>query len=144
MIPTIIILLGALYWLLRETDYLRVRLLVGEPAKPKYARYKAYNMMRKGKPSWNDSPLYEGNNYPEGYSPNGEPEYIVVLNPGIKDVLCGWEWLDKHCASMVDYQPKVEMAIGGVRYNMTIKQPTIIKDVMRVNHLTRKQKAVYA
>jgi hypothetical protein len=141
MIPTIIILLGALYWLLRETDYLRVRLLVGELAKPKYARYKAYNGFNKRSEY---TRLHEGNNYSEGYSPNGEPEYIVVLNPGIKDVLCGWEWVDKHCAAMVDYQPKVEMQIGGVRYNMTIKQPAIIKDVMRVNHLTRKQKLAYA
>jgi hypothetical protein len=143
MIPTIIILLGALYWLLKETDWLRIRLLVGEPVKPKYARYKAYNALTKRK-FYDGGALHEGNNYPGGYSPNGEPEYIVVLNPNITDILCGWEWLDKHCAAMVDYQPKVEMAIGGVRYSMTIKQTAIIKDVMRVNHLTRKQKLAYA
>lgn len=143
MIPTIIILLGALYWLLKETDYLRVRLLVGAESKPKYARYKAYNSLTKRK-YYDGGTLHEGNNYPEGYSPNGEPEYQIVLNPGIDNILCGWDWLNYHVADMVDYQPKVEMAIGGVRYNMTIKQPAIIKDVMRVNHLTRKQKLEYA
>ena len=143
MLATIIIITLALTWLFYETDFMRVRLLVGEPAKPKYARYKAYNALTKRK-FYDGRALHEGNNYPEGYSPNGEPEYIVVLNPGIDNILCGWEWLNKHCASMVDYQPKVEMAIGGVRYNMTIKQPAIIKDVMRVNHLTRKQKLAYA
>lgn len=45
---------------------------------------------------------------------------------------------------LADYKPQVELAIAGVRYNMTIKQPAIIKDVMRVNHLTRKQKLAYA
>ncbi len=144
MIATIIIVSLAMTWLGYESDWMRVRLLVGEPVKPKYARYKAYNMLRKGKPRWNDSPIYEGNNYLEGYSPNGEPEYIVVLNPGITDVLCGWEWLDKHCASMVDYQPKIYLDLDGVRYNMTIKKSSALNEVMKANHLTRKQQIAYA
>jgi hypothetical protein len=36
------------------------------------------------------------------------------------------------------------MAISGVRYNMTFKDQKIIKDVMRVNKLTKKQKQAYA
>jgi len=35
------------------------------------------------------------------------------------------------------------MAIGGVRYNMHIKQPSIIKDIMKANKLTKKQKLAY-
>jgi len=144
MIVLIIISL-AFTWLLYETDYLRVRLLVGHPPyPPKYARYEAYNIYTRRKPSWNDKPLYEGGNLPADYSPNGEPCYQVILNPGIKNILCGWDWLNEHCADMVDYQPKVEMTMGGVRYNMTIKQPAIIKDIMKANRLTRKQKLAYA
>ena len=144
MIPAIIIISLAFFWLLVETDYMRVRLLVGAISKPKYARYEVYNFLKSRKPSWNDKPIYEGGNLPEGYTPNGEPKYTIILSPGIDNVLCGFDWLNEHCASMVDYQPKVEMAIGGVRYHMTIKQPAIIKDIMRVNHLTKKQKLAYA
>lgn len=126
------------YWLLYETDYLRIRLLVGELSKPKYARYKAYHL----KTGYNDS-IHEGNNYPEGYSPNGEPEYSIYLSVGIDNILCGWERLDKHCADLVDYKTQVQMNMGGVRYNMTIKSPSIIKDIMRANHLTKKQKLAY-
>ena len=143
MIVTIFIVSLALSWLGYETKWLAVRLLVGELAKPKYARYKAYNSLTKRK-FYDGRALHEGNNYPEGYSPNGEPEYMIILNPGIDGILCGWDWLNEHCAGMVDYQPKIEMNMGGVRYNMTIKQPAIIKDVMKANHLTKKQKLAYA
>ncbi|KKN18459.1 hypothetical protein LCGC14_0955680 [marine sediment metagenome] len=68
--------------------------------------------------------------------------YDICLSPNT-DTLCGKKWLDKHWNDLADYQPKVEMNIGGVRYKMTIKQPSILKDVMRVNKLTKKQKLAY-
>jgi len=143
MILALLVIALAFTWLLYETDFLRVRLPVGK-VKPKYAKYEVYNMLRKRKVYWNETVLYKGGNLPVDHSPDGEPCYQIILNPGIKNVLCGWDWLNEHCADMVDYQPKVEMAIGGVRYNMTIKQPAIIKDIMRVNKLTKKQKLAYA
>lgn len=73
MLTMIVIVALAYGYLLYVTKFLTIRLLVGAEAKPKYARYEAYNMMRKGKPGWNDRPIHEGNNYPEGHSPNGEP-----------------------------------------------------------------------
>jgi len=139
MITAIIIIGIAFYFFLRETDWLCVRLPVGKLKPPKYARYKVYNILKSRKPSYGDTTLYEGNNYPEGYSPNGEPEYQVILSPGIDNVLCGFDWLNKHCASMVDYKPQVFMTLGNVRYSMTIKQPAIIKDIMKANHFTKKQ-----
>lgn len=145
MIISLSIIILALAWLLYETDYMRGRLPVGEAKPcPSYASYTAYSILRKGKPNWNETALHKGNNFPEGYSPNGEPEYTIILNPGITNVLCGWEWVDEHCADMVNYMPEVFMTIGNVRYNMTIKQPSIIKDIMRVNKLTKKQKLAYA
>jgi len=128
-------------WLLWETDCLCIRLLVGELAKPKYARYEVYNSFSKRK--YYTSRLRDGGNLPADYSPNGEPCYQIILNLGIKDILCGWEWLDEHCADMVDYQPDLQMNLGGIRYNMTIKQPSILKDVMKANKLTKKQKLAY-
>ncbi len=125
-------------YLLYETKGLTIRLLVGieTPIIPKYARYKVYSSAKGNSKSYTG---ITGNNYPEDYSPNGEPEYNIFLSPGIDNILCGWKWLDKHCADLVDYQPKVYMAIGNIRYNMTIRQPSIIKDVMKVNKLSKKQ-----
>lgn len=143
MIAAIIIIGLALYWLAIETDYLRVRLLVGKPAPPKYARYKVYNSMGKGR-KYYTSPIYEGDNYPPDYSPNGEPEYNIILSPGINGVLCGYDWLNKHCAALVDYAPDLYLATGGVRYTMHLKQPTILKDVMKANKLKKAERLAYA
>ena len=144
MITTIILLALAFGWLLWETDYLRVQLYIGKLT-PKYARYKVYNKLSNRKPTYGDTLLYEGDNYPADYSPNGEPEYYILLSPGVKGVLCGYDWLNEHCANMVDYKPQVFMTIGNIRYNMTINKPSVIKDIMKANHLTRKQlKALHA
>ena len=139
MLATLIIIWLSLVWLGYETDWMRVRLPSGVAIKPKYARYVAYNKLR-GTQTWRDTTIHSGGNLPADYSPNGEPEYTIILSPGIKDILCGWRWLDEHCADMVDYQPQVFMTVGNIRYTMTIKQPSIIKDIMRVNRLTKKQK----
>lgn len=144
MIVLIVIIGLAFAWLGYETDWLRIRLLVGAIAKPKYARYKAYNKIGNKKPSWGDTKLHEGNNYPEGYTPNGEPEYIITLNPGINNVLCGWGWLDKHCADLVDYHPNLYLETGGVRYNMKLKKPEVLKDIMKANKLSKQQRLAYA
>ncbi len=137
MIATLCFIALVFLALMKETGWLRIRLLVGADKPPKYARYKVYNSLT-AKKYYHDS-IHNGDNYPADYSPNGEPEYNIVLNPGIDNVLCGWEWLNAHVADCVDYKPEVFMNIGNVRYTMLIKQPSIIKDVMRVNHLTKKQ-----
>lgn len=146
MIMTLLTIALAFYWLLRETDYLRVRLLIGADKPPKYARYKAYTALTKRKT--NLEFLHKGNNYPEGYTPNGEPEYTIILNPGIDDVLCGWDWLDKHCADLVDYTPKVDLKLGGVSYSMTIKpagiEQGVMDKVMKVNKLSKQERNKYA
>lgn len=144
MITFIISMLIAFAWLGYETDWLRVRLLAGTPCVIKYASYEVYNMLKKRNPKWSDTTLHTGNNFPEEHTQNGEPQYIVILTPGIDGVLCGWDWLDHHVADLVDYQPKVDMTIGNINYHMTIKQPAIIKDIMRVNKLTKKQKLAYS
>ena len=143
MITTIIIMSLAFSWLGYETDWMRIRLPIGDRLIPKYARYEVYQGLKKRTVFWGDLAIYEGYNC-QNDERNGEPTYYIFLSPGVKSVLCGWDWLNEHCADMVDYQPKVEMNMGGVRYNMTIKQPSIIKDIMKANKLTRKQKLAYA
>ncbi|KKM07041.1 hypothetical protein LCGC14_1737950 [marine sediment metagenome] len=137
-------MLIAFGWLGYETDWLTVNITYGYAAEPKYAKWEVYHMLKNRQPNWRAKPAYEGSNLPVDYKPNGEPCYRIILSPGIKNVLCGFAWLNKHCADMVDYQPEVSMNIGGVRYSMTIKEPAIIKDVMRANKLTRSQRLSYA
>jgi hypothetical protein len=143
MIATLIIITLAFIWLLYETNFLTVQLPTGKIKEPKYARYKVYQVLKNRKPKFSDTVIYSGDNYPEDYSPNGEPEYQVIVSPGVDNVLCGFDWLNEHCADMVDYQPDVSMHIGGVRYSMKIKEPAVIKDIMKVNKLTKKYKVAH-
>ena len=123
---------------------MRVRLLIGEIIKPQYARYEVYNKLKKKRVYWGDTTIHKGGNMPKDYSPNGEPTYHIILSPGVSGVLCGFAWLDKHCADMVGYQPKVEMTMGGVRYKMVIKAPAIIKDIMKVNKIPKRERLAYS
>ncbi len=125
-------------WLLWETNGLRVRLLTGRDEPPTFAQYKAYNSLKKRK--YYEVAIHHGSNAPE---PTGLL-YNVVFDPGITEPLCGWEWLDKHCADLVDWQPEVYLDLGGVHYTMTVKQPGILAEVMKVNKLTKRQRAMYA
>ena len=135
----------AFVWLGYETDWMRVRLRAGE-LKVKRAGYRVYSTLSKRKCL--GTAIHKGGNIEwQKYTDvpvNGDKVYDIVVSAGLDNVLCGFDWLDRHCADLVDYEPKVEMLMGGVRYNMTIKQPAIIKDIMRVNKLTRKQKLAYA
>jgi hypothetical protein len=137
MIPTILIVSLAFYWLLRETDYFRIHLIRGAiPIKAKaYAGYKVI----AGKSKQYAVEVYTGDNISEDTDAKIYHTYNIILSPGVNDVLCGRDWLDQHVADLENYNPKVYMDIGNVKYTMTIKEPSIIKDIMRVNHLTRKE-----
>jgi len=130
----------AFIWLLRETDYLRIRLPMGAdipPVPPKPAQYRAYNSLRKKKHY--EIEIHHGSNQevPDG------PTYHIVLDPGVTEPLCGWDWLDKHVGDLVDYQPRVQMQLAGVRYDMTIKAPGILDQVMKANKLSKQERARY-
>lgn len=126
MIPSLIVIGIAFIWMLKESDFLRVRLLVGNvPELELPLERKSWEDILEDKPSYR-------------YLPN-----FLRMNNGFEYFapLCGWDWLRD--TMHVIPEPKVEMQIGGVRYSMTIKQPTIIKDVMRVNKVNKKQKLAY-
>lgn len=60
--------------------------------------------------------------------------YTVYLNPGIREVLCGADWLDKHWADLKDYTPKVELDYGnGYHQTFTLKKPKLIKEIIKIN-----------
>jgi hypothetical protein len=150
MIPTIIILALAFYWLLIETDYLRVNLL----AQPVDYRklwletfdeyYHNLEGLLTDKHEYNEDYIHYT---PHGYTivqslknkAKSNGTYQILLSPCVEDTLCGKDWLDKHWNDLADYKPEIYLAIGDIKYNMTVRNPEIIKDVMRVNRLSRKE-----
>jgi len=138
MLVSLILIILSFSWLFYETKCFSVRLPYGKD-KPKLARYKVYHILKNRKPNGKDSIIHEGGNLPEGYSSNGEPVYNIILSPAIEP-MCGYDWLNQHCADMVGFENKIEMNLANVRYKMTIKEPSILNDVMRVNRLTKQQK----
>jgi len=140
MIITLAIIAIAFYWLLYETAWLTIRLPHGMPTIPDYsgdAGYRVYARLGTKKRTISSNQIRE-------YNYNGHTNYDIVLQPGIDNVLCGWSWLDNHCGDLVNYQPKFHLERPGVKYDMVIKQPSIMKDIMRVNRLTKKQRLAYA
>ena len=156
MIISLLVILAAFYWLLRETDYLRVRFL-------------AYGDIDYGK-LWIDTfvplcglqtlqngltehePISSYHEPPTGYvireclkgtaKTNGH--YEILVSPGINELLCGKAWVEEHWNDLKDYKPEIFVNMGGVRYNMTINKPEVIKDIMKANKISRAQKKAYS
>ena len=125
MIVTILIVSLAFYWLLYETDYLRVRLLCGA-----YIQIIEYQHQ-----SWEEiEPKIKS--MPDRFKPFWY-KYPEHMHP-----LCGMDWLENTQHAIPEYH--FYMTIGGCRYTMNIKKDNVLKDVMRVNHLTKQQKLAYA
>ncbi|KKL80417.1 hypothetical protein LCGC14_2004990 [marine sediment metagenome] len=131
MITCTIIVNLAFIWLLIETDLLRVQLLERETilscqwrmpdnAVTPSMRLELYHLWNKGLTKIS----------------------YALLSGGHTSPLCGWGYAYQYRDFKPEY--KVELNTGGVRYNMTIKQPSIIKDIMRANRLTKAQKQAYA
>lgn len=99
----LIIIAIAFIWLGYETNWLTIRLPYGSlPVIPEPERM-----------SWDDIKLK--------YKP-------LEFSPGVEAPLCGWDWLEN--TMHVIPESKVYMIHGGVRYSMTIKDPTVIKTVV--------------
>lgn len=104
------IILLAFYWLLRETDYLRVRLPVGCPS---------ISVPPEMRQSWDiitrNTKAKNLNNF--------------VTDPYTYTPLCGFDWLNNREHVIPEY--KIELQHGGVKHNMTIKDPSIMKQVVQ-------------
>ena len=114
MIATIIILGIAFYWMLRETDYLRVKLLVGPYHAPIVYEYEDWETIEA-----------RLKNLPR----KAMPDYIVM--PDNYPPLCGWDWLKnrQHAIPL----NKIQLDFGTRRYDMTVNDPDKLKDIIKVN-----------
>ena len=125
MIISILVILCAFYWLLKETDYLRVRFVA-------YGSIEQEPVIRK---AW-DEIQTDILNLPDKYQP------FWIKHPENMQPLCGLEWLENNTHIIPEY--KIQLNMYGVRYKMTVKQASVIKDVMKVNKITKAQKLAYA
>lgn len=118
MIGLVIWLLICLTWLLYETDFLRVRLLVGSlptPIKPKRKPIKIYDY----KAPWTRN---------------------FALSPGVKlgEEQRKWlKWADKH-PELVNPPCRIDLRINGNRYAMKVNSPSVLKEVIKVNTIRHK------
>lgn len=64
-----------------------------------------------------------------GYGATGSNSRPVMLSPGLKDPLCGWDWLLSRDHPENIYQ--VELVAHGCRHSFTLKDPRQMKEVCR-------------
>jgi hypothetical protein len=158
MLLSLTFILIAFIWLGIESHWFTIRLLQYSRHKPtlllpapkpilmlsaphKLVSYKVYNKYGNTKSLKDATLLYEGGNVPEYYYENHVKNYQVVFNPGVTEPLCGFDWLNKHCNAMFDYEPDIEMNLADVRYHIKVKSQEIISEVMKVNKLGKVEKA---
>jgi hypothetical protein len=132
MLLSLLIIALAFSWLLKETDYLRIRLPVGELCKngdccPWRMSDDAVDHEMKAElvRRWRNLPK----------------EVKVKFEQGLESPLCGWGY----AWQFRDYAPEmyVELDTYGVRYKMTLKDPEIIKAVVKANKVTKAQRKAY-
>ena len=109
MIVLIITIITAFYWLLRETDYMRVRLLVG-------IELPVIEYEEPERIDWDDC-----------ISRYGTDQLQFATDP-----ICGWDWLKNNTHPIP--QLKVSFTSGGVRYNWDIKDLKILKAAITATH----------
>lgn len=113
-------------WLGYESNWMRIKLLVGIPFKPAIpcTREEIIKLRRELFPA----PTIR-NKWPLG-------SYIWG---GVMEPMCSWEFIRDH----KDFNPEfnIELVFPGVRYNMIIQAPAILNKIMKVNRFTKKQLA---
>lgn len=144
MIPTLIIIGLAFIRLGYETDWMRVRLLVGPHApvieQPNPQWLEQFNIRKErfiAPLDYSSSP-----NAKKGYivyqtfinrTSDARHKYLIQLSPNTNS-LVSKQWLDEHWNDLADYHPTVELYFGnGYRQTFTLKKPELIKQIIKIN-----------
>ena len=98
-------------WLAYETDWMRIRLIVG--AIPPVLEYPTK--------TWEELKPY----------PIKKTDQTWLRFPGIMSPLCGWDWLTKTQHIMPEY--RIELVGESYRTTITSSNAQALKDAMRVN-----------
>ncbi len=156
MITALIVILLALYWLMLETNWLRIRLAIGATF-PLGAScpipiavwlstfdedaYHEHNVnLFIPKPVYYSEPesktgyVLLNSNAQKAVNYNDRYTYVVCLSPGVELPLVSRNWLNEHWNDLVDYKPWVELKIGdGYKQTFTLKKPELMKKIVAVN-----------
>ena len=57
----------------------------------------------------------------------------IELSPGIKEPLCGYQWVWQHQHDLDGWTPTVEFISPGYKQTMTVKDPAIFEDIIKAN-----------
>lgn len=144
----IVIMTLAFIWLGYESDWMTIRLYKGKATIKKvplarlwfqtfhwFKPYKNTNFFPKEYPSFKrdminyriiPSSILKGHKWDDTYN--------IYVSPGIRDVLCGTDWLDEHWNDLKDYAPQVELYFGnGYRQTFTLKKPELMGKIVHIN-----------
>ncbi len=99
----------ALTWLLYETDWMRVRLPMGIEVPSNGHKFKSWDELKPWNPKFSQYPMWL--TCPDNMSP-----------------LCGLDWLEN--TMHIIPECRMELNHSGVKYNMTIKEPSIMRSVV--------------
>ena len=120
MLGVLAVIAAAYIWLGYETDWLRVRLLVGpEPIKAEPIKPKVYY---SHKSIWD-------------LKQDLAHQYSYKLSPGVEEVLCGWNWLFDNVHNLDTWLPTFELSINGSTHKLALTPETkgIVKEIMLIN-----------
>ena len=109
MIALLAIIMMALAWLGYETDWLRVRLPMGIEVPANGHKYKTWDELKPWNPNFKSYPMW-------------------LTHPDNMIPLCGRDWLEN--TMHIIPECRIELNHSGVRYNMTIKEPSIMRSVV--------------
>jgi len=125
---------------------MRVRLPYGAKAKPKvdwFTEFKCFGIREScfiAPNDWSQEPVHRDGYiiYSTFINRASDAKYLnkhlVQLSPGVKNVLSGKAWLDKHWADLEDYHPTVELYFGnGYKQTFTLKKPELMKQIIKIN-----------
>ena len=107
MIGLIIIGIG-FTWLLIETDWMRVRLLVG---------------------SIKEAPVQNNERYVDWEKAFDFKAWGTLIKGADIDPICGWDWIKNR--QHIIPECRIEMVHLGVRHTIVIKDVSVIKDVVK-------------
>jgi hypothetical protein len=125
-----LLIIGIAFWyLLIETNFLRIRLYVGAICQDGDC------CAWKFKDEWVTPEMKQ---HLLNLWTNLPKEIRAKYQEGIQEPMCGWGYAYQY--HDVIPECKVEMNLNNVRYKFDLKDPSILKDIMKANKLTKKQK----
>ena len=136
MLTALLVILSGLVYLMLETNWMTIRLPMGADTMSPY-----WLLLRLGDFYATEDDIRDMRHqlmWP-GKGVKGIDWHNTTYTP-----LVSWDWLKVHWHDLDGYQQDIEIDAYGVRSKMTVKQPAVIKEVMKALKPSRAMKLQYA